>query len=174
MNGTPYAFQSPVFAQKILQKSINSSKQNAADCDTIVVNPCNDFMSNISTTPNFHKAGISTLDNNLGLPKEQVRALIARSARRAYEAELASVRGKETLAKAEQYKIPFDLNNIDWLTLMDEVEEYELLLDKAEELNMDWDYRYYDPQGLEEAIEEYEYEESLAQRSLYKDFYATR
>ena len=174
MNNTPYAYQSPVLAQKLLLESINSSKQNRAACDTMVANPCNDTMSNISTTPSFQAIRALSPRTDYGAPIEQIRELFSRTARRAYEHELISERGQQTIAKAKQYNIPFDQDNIDWLALMDEIEEYEFLLTKAEELELDWDYRYYDPNGLEDAIEAYEHDEYVAQRTICRDFYATR
>lgn len=62
----------------------------------------------------------------------------------------------EIIKKARFYNIPYQPNNIDWAELDHEINEYENLLDRALELNFDWDTSIYDPVGLRCAIIECE------------------
>ena len=81
--------------------------------------------------------------------------------------------GRELIAKANQYKIPFNKNPVDFLELSSEVDQYEILLKKADDFNIDWDKDYYDPIGLEQEIEEKEELDRNELRELRWDYYAS-
>jgi hypothetical protein len=57
---------------------------------------------------------------------------------------------------------------------MDEVNEYEDLIEKSDGLNIDWDYSFYDPIGLEQEIVSSNRNAYIERDELYSDFYATR
>jgi hypothetical protein len=82
-----------------------------------------------------------------------------------------SNRGQELLQKASHYKIPLDTNNINLLHLIDEVADYEMLLEEAHDKNVDWDISEYDPVALQKEIEYQERQEREAQVDLYRSFY---
>lgn len=84
---------------------------------------------------------------------------------------LLSKRGEELLSKAVYYKIPLDKDNINRYNLIDEVAEYELLLEEADELGVDWDISEYDPVALQQEIEYRLRQERANQRDLYRDYY---
>lgn len=86
----------------------------------------------------------------------------------------AKLLGQETLAKAIRFNIPFDKQSINWLSLISKVEKYEYLIAEAKKLNVDWDYNYYDPVGLEQEIEVCQHEAYLEKNDLYVDFCSTR
>jgi transcription-repair coupling factor (superfamily II helicase) len=83
---------------------------------------------------------------------DSAKEAMARMAQRVYENMLGSERGEELLAKAVEYNIPYDKSFINWLELIDLVEEYEALLIQADEYNIDWDLSEYDPVGLQQEI----------------------
>jgi hypothetical protein len=63
--------------------------------------------------------------------------------------------GKFIAEKARIYHIPINeahLKNI--MKLCHEIEDYELLLDSADNAHIDWDTSTYDPEGLEVAVAE--------------------
>lgn len=84
---------------------------------------------------------------------------------------LSSKRGKELLNKVSYYKIPIDKDNINYLELIDEVGHYELLLEEAYNLHIDWDISDYDPVALQQEIDYYARKEHQAQMDLYHSFY---
>lgn len=176
MNNIPFGFQSPALAQARLLGHDNSSNlENVTKYDKIQANnPCKKTMSNISTIPRFNSSRTGALRTDFGLPIEQLIELLARTAKTAYEKILISERGQGIIAKALKYNISFDDQNINWLSLIDEINEYEGLITRSNELNIDWDYRVYDPIGLEQEIEAYEYEERWAISEARACYYASR
>lgn len=84
---------------------------------------------------------------------------------------LSSEKGRELLKKAAYYKIPLDKDNINRYDLIDEVAEYELLLEEADNLHIDWDISEYDPVALQQEIEYRARQERESQRELYHDYY---
>lgn len=61
---------------------------------------------------------------------------------------------KYIIEKAIAYHIPIAINNLDINKLCYEIEDYELLLDSADNAKIDWDTSIYDPEGLESAVAE--------------------
>lgn len=91
-----------------------------------------------------------------------------------YQNMLDSSRGRTILSKANEYHIPYDKCNIDFLELIELIEEYEHLLDEAAACDIEWDLSTYDVIGLTQEIEEHKHEENKSQRSLYHDLYSSR
>ena len=63
---------------------------------------------------------------------------------------------EEQTARAFQYNIPFDLENINILKLEQQIDEYEELLNEAREQGIYWDISQYDPVHLRQAIDDQE------------------
>lgn len=117
------------------------------------------------------KSKLSQVLDNLDNLKESFQ----RIAERVNQQMLESERGKKLIATAEEYGIPYNKDDIDWLHLMDLVQEYEALLKQAKECNLDWDTGYYDPIELEQKIEEHLFHESREERrDLYWYYLSTR
>lgn len=85
-----------------------------------------------------------------------------------------SERGQELLFKAEQYNMPVDRNNIDWLQLSDDIDQYEALLAEASELGIEWDDSEYDPIPLEQEIEEAKHINFADSKAMLSSFYSSR
>ena len=173
MNHIPIAIQSILLAQeKLSNKLVTNSKHGKIEDS----NPCKSTMTNISTFPSFKSDSEYDESERIDfiLPIEEVIEMFARKAKSVRERMEISERGQATLIKALKYKIDFDKQNIDWLLLIDEVEEYECLIKEANELGVDWDYRYYDPVGLEQEIKVYEHGEYQAECDANAAYYASR
>ena len=99
---------------------------------------------------------------------------MSRMAKRVYENMLGSERGEEVLAKAEEYNIPYDKNFINWLELINLIEEYESLLLRADEYNIDWDLSEYDPIGLQQEIDCCIHSARMETNDLYRDYLDSR
>lgn len=170
MYNTPPGYKSPVLAQARLLSLDSNDFDLITDCGKIQSNPCNHNMSNISTMPSFKARDDQQLRSDLGMSTRQLVELFARKAKSAYERMLISERGKELLSKADEFNIPFDKDSINWLALIDEIEQYEKLIEKANQLGLNWDYHYYDPIGLEQAIEDTE-AQCLTEQQLLRGLY---
>lgn len=103
----------------------------------------------------------------------KINELFGRMAKDAYFKMLCSTRGKEILAKANKYNIPYDTTKtkIDWLLLIDQVNEYDSMLAEAKEYGMYWDISEYDPAGLKSELEEYIRLESTNRSHQYWDYF---
>ncbi len=82
---------------------------------------------------------------------------------------------KYIIEKAIAYHIPVMMNNLDVTKLCLEVDDYEWLLDQASNRYIDWDTSTYDPNGLQQAIDDMDHggEEDyrnyvLSVRSVYQ------
>lgn len=86
----------------------------------------------------------------------------------------------QLLDKAYEYRINTNLKlnqnfeEYDFNSLSDKVYEWEDLLERANDLGVDWDENDYDVIGLEQEIESYEASCFQEQRALYSDFLASR
>ena len=81
---------------------------------------------------------------------------------------------EEQTARAFQYNIPFDLENINILKLEQQIDEYEELLNEAREQGIYWDISQYDPVHLRQAIDDQESYYRQERRDLYSCFATTR
>ena len=85
-----------------------------------------------------------------------------------------SQRGQELLFKAEQYNMPVDRKDIDWLQLIDDVEQYETLLSEARDVGVIWDETEYDPIPLSQEIEDARHRNVIENNLMFANFYASR
>jgi hypothetical protein len=125
MQNTPSAYKSTVLAQAALLNNPLKSFESSPINGKIKANSHELQMPNISTVPSLNTSNNQPLRSDFGMPLKQLVELFARKAKSVYEHVLISERGEGVLTKAIQYNIPFDQHNIDWLDLMDEVNEYE-------------------------------------------------
>jgi hypothetical protein len=121
--------------------------------------------SKVSPYPNFHKKApvIQLFDNSECLQ----RAFGTMS-------ENADRRCKEILADAKKYHIKYDKNNIDYIHLSEQIDEYKILLQRANEQGLCWDKTQYDPIALEQKIEEDIVQERHYTRDQNSDYLSTR
>ena len=174
MKYTPPSFKSTVLAQKLLSNNISETLETEAKYGSIGINSCGVPMSNISTIPTFYSTKQEPLRSDFGLPIEELISLLARKAKSVYEKMLISERGQSILIKAFKYKIDFDKNDIDFLKLIDEIDTYESLIQQADDLNISWDMRYYDPTGLQQEIEVYEHAGCESDNEERNAYFASR
>lgn len=105
---------------------------------------------------------------------DEINELFCRMARDTYFRMLCSERGKEILAKANKYNIPYNKNKtkIDWLRLIDQVNEYDLLLREAESYGIYWDLSEYDPERLKSELDEHIRLERHNRANQYWDYFS--
>ena len=144
MKNLPKAFISTLIAQKKLSSNGNSnSGSNAAVFDDY------NFNFRIKELPNFNTPDSR---NEYGLSFSEIASRLARKTKRVYERHLAKERGEELLAKAKEYEIPYDLDDLDIITLRDKVEEFEGAIELANEYGIDWKNFGYDLLAIEQEI----------------------
>jgi len=119
---------------------------------------------NITEIPKFHEAKTESLELS-----ESTKETFARIITRAREAFI-----EEQIERANFYKISYELYGDNYYQLMQDIDQYEYLLEKAKDYCVDWDISEYDPVALEQAIEEAEYNAYLQDQSLRSYFSATR
>ena len=169
----PYSIHSQIiFQAKYLGINTDDLELNQI-CDRIGEESCKKTMSNIFTSPTFHVKEEDPERSDYGMPLEQLVELLARKASSAYEQMLISERGQEVISQALKYHIPFDKQNIDFLDLIDQLEDYEVLIKRADELQVDWDSSYYDPMAIEQAIFDSEQQADQEQTNLNNDYFAS-
>jgi len=122
----------------------------------------NALMSSARRTP----AEAVQLQRNI----ESAREAMSRMSLSVHVNILGSERGAELIEKAHEYNIPYDSRNINWLELIDRVDEYEALLLEAEEYNIEWDLSEYDPVGLQQEIDYQVRVERAHSNDLYRDY----
>ena len=120
--------------------------------------------SKVSTVPTFFEPQVERLELS-----EKTKETLARIGARARKEFI-----EEQTARAFQYNIPFDLENINILRLEQQIDEYEELLTTAREQGIYWDISQYDPVALEQAIDDQECYYRQERRDLYSCFAATR
>lgn len=130
--------------------------------------------SETSEIPTFHQVKEEEQYTDCGLPFSEVIAMFARRATSAYENFLISERGCELLSKASEYEILYDVYNIDFLTLRDQVDEFEEAIEKAAQVGIDWRNFGYDLLAIEQEIIDIEEAESDYMRYARSEFYSTR
>ena len=120
--------------------------------------------ANITEIPKFHEAQTESLE----LP-ESAKETFARIITRAREAFI-----EEQIERANFYNISYETYGDNYYRLMQDIDQYEYLLEKAKDYCVDWDTSEYDPIALDQAIEEAEYNAYLQDQSLRSYFSATR
>ena len=184
MNNIPQSFLSPLLAQAKLRFSGNNNGGSTPQCSIIATNHCSNTMttnSNISETPTFHRVKEEAQYTDIGLPLSEVVATFARRAKSIYENFEISSRGKETLEKANKFGIEYDPNNIDFLTVLNQVREFEKVVARAEASGINWKHFGYHTMTtlglncIKQIVEDEEREEEASYRKhAYLDFASTR
>ena len=109
-----------------------------------------------------------------GVRELPLEGTFERLAESAHNKMFDSQRGQELLFKAEQYNMSVDRDNIDWLQLIDDIDQYETLLAEARDLGIIWDETEYDPIPLEQEIEEARHRIFTENSLMFSSFYASR
>jgi len=99
---------------------------------------------NITETPKFHEAKSESLELS-----DSARETFARIGVRAREAFI-----EDQIERAMAYNIPYESYGDNYYGLMQDIDKYEYLLEKAKEYCVDWDTSEYDVVALEQEIEE--------------------
>lgn len=120
--------------------------------------------SKVSTVPMFFEPQVERLE--LSDNTKETFARIGARARREFI--------EEQTARAFQYNIPFNIQNVNFLELSQKIDEYEELLNEAREQGIDWDISQYDPVALSQAIDDQESYYRQERSDLYSCFAATR
>ena len=120
--------------------------------------------ANITETPKFHQAKSQSLELS-----DSVKETFARIGARAREAFV-----EEQIERANLYNIPYENYGDDYYRLMQDIDQYEFLLEKADKLNINWDNSEYDPIALEQLIEEREEQARNEINELRWGYYASR
>ena len=120
--------------------------------------------SKVSTVPMFFEPQVERLELS-----DNTKETFARIGARARKEFI-----EEQTARAFQYNIPFDLENINILKLEQQIDDYEELLTTAREQGIYWDISEYDPIALSQAIDDQESYYRQERNDLYRCFAATR
>lgn len=120
--------------------------------------------ANITETPKFHEAKNEPIELSAS-----ARETFARIGVRAREAFI-----EEQVERANLYNIPYESYGDDYYQLMQDIDKYEYLLEKAKNHCVDWDSSEYDIVALEQAIEEAEHNSYLQDQELRFYFSITR
>ena len=170
MKNLPQGFISTILAQKKLSGNGNSNNgSNATVFDDYSFNP------NIKELPSFNTPDNSKRDSeDYGLPLSTISSSLARKAKSLYERYLASEEGKNLLAKANEYEIPYDAKDIDIITLRDKVEEFEEAIKIANQYGIDWKNFGYDLLAIEQEVADAQQVENDYIRYARSEFLTTR
>jgi len=171
------SFASTLLAQaKLLDIPTPSSEVSNLDIQTIsnaIINKTKQKTNvKVSEVPTFYQIKEEEKYTDIGLPLSEVVATFARRAKSVYESFLISERGQELLSKADEYEIPYNANDINFLELLDQVEEFEEVIARAEKFGIDWQDFGYDIIAIEQQIEESVLEEASYRKYAYLDFIA--
>lgn len=120
--------------------------------------------ANITETPKFHEAKSESVELS-----DSAKETFARIGARAREAFI-----EEQIERAIAYNIPYERYSDDYYRLMQDIDQYEFLLEKADELNINWDDSEYDPIALEQIIEEQEEQARNEINELRWSYFASR
>ncbi len=102
--------------------------------------------TNITATPKFHEAKSESVELS-----DSAKETFTRIGARAREAFI-----EDQIERAIVYKIDYEGYGDDYYRLMQDIDQYEFLLEKADELDINWDASEYDAIALEQLIEERE------------------
>jgi hypothetical protein len=177
----PQSILSPLLAQAKLRFSGNNSGGSTPQHSIIATNHCSNTMTNISEIPTFHQVKEEEQYTDIGLPLSEVVATFARKAKSIYENFEISSRGQATLEKADKFGIEYDPNNIDFLTVLNQVREFEKVIARAEARGINWKHFGYHTittlglNSIEQIVEDEEREEeAIYRKQSYLDFATTR
>ena len=102
---------------------------------------------NITETPKFHEVKAESVELS-----DSARDTFARIGVRAREAFI-----EDQIERTMAYNIPYESYGDNYYGLMQDIDKYEYLLEKAKDYCIDWDISEYDLLALEQAIEEAEH-----------------
>ena len=120
--------------------------------------------TNITETSKFHEAKSERVELS-----DSARETFARIGVRVREAFI-----EEQIERAMAYNIPYESYGDDYYRLMQDIDQYEFLLEKAKEYCVDWDISEYDPLALEQEIEEAEHLAYLQNQEINYYYAITR
>ena len=120
--------------------------------------------ANITEAPKFHgnKAQIVELS-------QSTKETFDRIGERAREAFI-----EEQIERANLYNIPYESYGDNYYGLMQDIDKYEYLLERAKDYCVDWDISEYDPVALEQEIEAYKESERRSRDLMYSDYLHSR
>jgi uncharacterized membrane protein YfhO len=119
---------------------------------------------NITELPKFHEAKTESLELS-----DSAKETFTRIGIRAREAFI-----EEQIERANFYNIPYETYGDNYYQLMQDIDQYEYLLEKAKDYCVDWDTSEYDPVALEQLIEEAEHNAYQHDQELRSYFSLTR
>ena len=119
---------------------------------------------NITETPKFHEAKSQSVELSDSASKTFSR--IGIKAREVFV--------EEQIERAMVYNIPYESYGDDYYQLMQDIDKYEYLLEKAKDYCVDWDFSEYDPVALEQTIEDAEHSAYAENQELRLYFSLTR
>ena len=130
--------------------------------------------TNISDTPNFQCREETNQRTDYGLPLSEVAAIFSRKAKTVLNNALESPKGRRILKKADEFGIEYDADNIDFLDLLEKVEQFQGLIVQANDVGVDWQDFGYDLVAIEQEIDSTIEEEHCHRKYAYSDFLNTR
>jgi hypothetical protein len=119
---------------------------------------------NLTELPKFHEAKTESLE----LP-ESTKETFARIVIRVREEFV-----EEQIERANFYNIPYETYGDNYYQLMQDIDQYEYLVEKAKDYCVDWDTSEYEPLALEQELEEAEHNAYMADQELRAYFSLTR
>jgi len=119
---------------------------------------------NLTELPKFHEAKTESLE----LP-ESAKETFARIVIRVREEFV-----EEQIERANFYNIPYETYGDNYYQLMQDIDQYEYLVEKAKDYCVDWDTSEYDPLALEQELKEAEHNAYMADQELRAYFSLTR
>lgn len=147
-------------AKKEAIRIFEERKQSEENLKKII----NQLPDNITETPKFHEAKSERVELS-----DSTKETFARIGVRAREAFI-----EDQIERAMAYNIPYENYGDDYYRLMQDIDKYEFLLEKAKEYCVDWDTSEYDPLALEQEIEEAEHLAYLQNQEINYYYAITR
>jgi hypothetical protein len=142
------------------------SNLEATEKATVIFNErkSTELPANITETPKFHEAKNESVELS-----NSAKETFARIGARAREAFI-----EDQIERAMAYNIAYESYGDDYYRLMQDIDQYEFLLEKAEELDINWDASEYDHIALEQLIEEREEQARNEINELRWSYFASR
>jgi hypothetical protein len=120
--------------------------------------------ANITKTPKFHEVKSKSVELS-----QSTKETFTRIGERAREAFI-----EEQIERANLYNISYESYGDNYYGLMQDIDKYEYLLERAKDYCVDWDISEYDPVALEQEIEAAEHNSYLQNQELSFYFSLTR
>ena len=170
---------------------MHNSNNSALSKDTIFEasnhTNINSVFNSVSSLEDFSVAKAKeVLTKNLLAPREAMQVLsnleAAQEANKIFNERKATESPKtfreafieEQVERANLYNIPYKTYGDNYYGLMLDIDKYEYLLEKAEDLGIYFDTSEYDPVALEQLIEEREEEAHDERNNLHCDYFYSR